>query len=215
MDFQALQAEIEKRQQKLAPIHEAGHAVAAIFLGLRLTAVDVHPGPNRKCGSTRLGRDVPPFERSIQDEFDVRNVQLLAGAAAEAEYFLRNNIPTVQGLGPYPPENWENVLEFSANETFAAGILEHNLTPQLALFLNETGASGDWADILRHFHILPYSDHSAYSTPELRNAYIKKTWIRAVTLVRTRWNSVELLSDHLRTHKELSAVEIFALVKHV
>ena len=43
-----------ERQKMLAPIHEAGHAIAARYVDLEIVSVDVFEEVNGKCGNTRV-----------------------------------------------------------------------------------------------------------------------------------------------------------------
>jgi hypothetical protein len=43
-----------ERAQMLAPVHEAGHAMGALEVGLEIVSVDIFPDSNFHCGNCRV-----------------------------------------------------------------------------------------------------------------------------------------------------------------
>lgn len=216
-----IEIECLERQKELAPIHEAGHAVAARYVQLEIVSVDIYEESGGKCGNTRvipmsaeysLTSNLPldPCEALLG--FKRHNFQVLAGAAAQAHYLYTKNLRNLSGFMSFQPENWGIIIEFSKDDKFFE-FSEEKLTSGTAFFLNETGATGDWVTLLGHFNKLPYHYFDDFNTHEKRSDYLRTLWLATLEKVREKWDDVNIVAEALKTQKCLSGDEVESLLE--
>ena len=82
----------------------------------------------------------------------------------------------------------------------------------MAFFFNETGASGDWERLLRHFEKLPYSYFEELSTHEKRVDVLRQYWYGALNLLRADWAKVIKVAEALKRARELSGDQIESIL---
>lgn len=215
-DFQKLQLE---RQKRFAPIHEAGHVIAARYVGLKIVFANIHTHGN-ECGLTRVVPMSAAYSRSTGlptnkvealTGFNRHNFKLLAGAAAQAIYCYDHDEKTLIGNMTIQPEDWGNILEFSKDDSFC-DFDESKLTHGMAFFLTETGAGSDWITLLNQFKALPYHYFDVLNTHEKRIEYLHLYWARVLECLRERWIEVVKVAESLERERELTGDEIDSIL---
>jgi hypothetical protein len=215
-DFEKMNLE---RQKKLAPIHEAGHVIAARYLGLEVVSVDVKTR-GEQCGLTTVKPMSAEYDRHTnlpldKEEaligFNRHNFELLAGPAAQAIYCYDNEVRTLNGFMPIQPEIWGILLEFSNDDRFF-DFDGKRLSHGMGFFLVENGASGDWKKLLSHFKALPYNHFELTSTPENRVDYLRQYWAEVVAVLRERWDDVVSIAEALKWEESLNGKRIESIL---
>lgn len=208
-----------ERQKRLAPIHEAGHVIAARFCELEVVSADVHTHGNQ-CGLTTVvpmdaeyskSTGFPSDKMEAFTGFNRHNFKLLAGPAAQAIYCYEQGVKTLNDFMPIQPEIWGIILEFSKDDSFC-DFDERKLTHGMAFFLTETGASGDWMRMLGHFKTLPFHYFDELSTHDKRIDYLREYWGGALKLLRERWDEVIKVAEGLKREEELSGEQIESIL---
>jgi len=215
------QLQVLELQIEHAPIHEAGHVIAARHVGLEIVSVDLGVEISGKCGNTKvvpmganysISTGLPWDAKEALDGFHRHNFEIFGGAAAQVNYRYLERLLDSNGFATFQPEIWGVLLEFPNKEDFYE-FDPTELTHGMAFFFNKTGASGDWQTLLKHFQMLPYDHFQDFQTHGQRIAYIRAMWAEALNLIQEQWDKVIIVANALRDKKSLTGLEVEELLK--